>query len=109
DARFTSNPDRVRNRDAIDALIEGVMKSQPTAHWERVLTAAGVPIAPVRSIAETLEHPQTRAIGMVQPVPQSQMHLTAAPMRFDGVRPTIRSKAPALGANNSLLDEYRST
>lgn len=107
DPRFKSNPDRVRNRDAIDALIENAMLAQTTAYWESVLNEAGVPIAPVRNVAQALEHPQTKAIGMVQAIPQSKLQLTAVPMRFNGERPAIRSQAPALGANNSLLDPYR--
>ena len=108
DARFTSNAQRVVNRTAIDALIGDAMAPRPSAHWQAVLGAADVPFAAVQTVAQAIGHPQTEAIGMLQPVPDSGMRLVAAPVRFDGDRPAIRRAAPALGADAALLDEFRS-
>lgn len=109
DARFTGNPQRVANREAIDALIGGVMAGRPTAHWQSALEAADVPVAPVQTIAQTLEHPQTAAIQMLQPVPNSPMRLMATPVRFDGARAPIRRAAPELDADAAILDPFRKT
>jgi crotonobetainyl-CoA:carnitine CoA-transferase CaiB-like acyl-CoA transferase len=108
DPRFIDNPQRVANRAGIDALIGAVMRERPSAHWENALSGVGVPTARVQSVAQALAHEQTVAIGMVQSVPGSDERLVAAPMRFDGARPAIRSGAPALGADNALLNPFRS-
>ena len=107
DARFVDNPGRVRNRVQLEALIEPVMQARTIAEWRELLAAASVPFAPVQSIDETLAHPQTQAIGILQPVPESDMTLIGLPVRFDGNRPAIRSAPPSLNEHGGLLDRYR--
>ena len=97
------------HRDEIDALIGGVMAGRPTAHWQSVLEVADVPVAPVQTIAQAVEHPQTAAIHMLQPVPESAMRLMATPVRFDGARPPIRHAAPELNADAAILAPFRKT
>lgn len=106
DPRFTGNPQRVANREAIDALIGEAMATRGVAHWREVLEAADVPTAPVRDVMQTIDEPQTVALGMLQPVPDSGLRLMATPVRFDGARPPIHRAAPALGADAGLLAPY---
>jgi crotonobetainyl-CoA:carnitine CoA-transferase CaiB-like acyl-CoA transferase len=107
DERFVDNPGRVRNRVQLEALIEPVMQTRTVDQWQELLAAASVPFAPVQSIDQTLAHPQTQAIGIMQPVPDSDMTLIGLPARFDGDRPAIRSAPPALNEHGGLLDRYR--
>src|SRR4029078_115844 len=51
DPRFRTNPDRVRNRDALVALIVDRLADEATVTWQRRLTDAGVPGAPVADVA----------------------------------------------------------
>ena len=53
DPRFATNPDRVRNRDELCAILEQALATNDTAHWHARLTEAGVPAAPVADIATT--------------------------------------------------------
>jgi crotonobetainyl-CoA:carnitine CoA-transferase CaiB-like acyl-CoA transferase len=99
--RFATNPARVRNRDELDAMIGERIVRQPGAHWIAALEAAGIPVAPIQNIAQALDHPQTKALGIVQNVPQSSMSFVGLPVRFDGMRPEVRAGAPALGAHNA--------
>jgi len=103
DPRFLDNASRVRNRDAINGMIEQVVGSADAAHWPAKLDAAGVPSAPTQDVSEVLAHPQTQALGMVQPVPDRDMRLMSLPLRFDGERPPIRIAPPALGADNGAV------
>ncbi len=107
DPRFTGNPQRVANRVALDTLIGDVMATRPVAHWREVLEQADIPTAPVQDIAQAMASPQTDAIGMMQPVPESSMRLVATPVRFDGARPPIHRAAPELGADAALLAAFR--
>ena len=97
DPRFVSNPERVRNGATLYGLIEPEMARQPTAHWVGLLNAAGVPCAPVQNVRQMLEHEQTRVLGIAQEVPGSSIPLIGLPISFDGIRPTPRHAAPALG------------
>jgi crotonobetainyl-CoA:carnitine CoA-transferase CaiB-like acyl-CoA transferase len=46
-----------------------------------------------------IAHPQTQALGILQEVGVEAMQLVASPLRFDGIRPKIFARAPALGAD----------
>jgi formyl-CoA transferase len=50
-------------------------------------------------------HPQTAALGMLQPVPEIDLDLMSLPLSLDGVRPSIRTRAPKLGQHNDALPE----
>lgn len=103
DPRFASNAERVKNRDALNAMIDVIVIAQPAAHWVEKLDAVGVPSALLQKVSEVLAHEQTRALDMVRPVPRSEMLLMSLPLRFDGERPPIRSAPPALGADNEAV------
>ncbi len=107
DERFASNPARVKHRNELDGLIEQMMCEQTTREWVVRLEQAGIPCAPVQSIDQALNHPQTQALGIVQAVPGSDMTLVGMPARFDGVRPPIRSASSALNADAALLAPYQ--
>lgn len=109
DPRFVDNPHRVRNADALYALLENVFASRSNEEWIGVLDAAGVPCAPVQDVGAMLRHPQTEALGMLQRVPGSSIPLIGLPIRFDGARPQPRSAPPSLGGSDlkSLLAQRR--
>jgi crotonobetainyl-CoA:carnitine CoA-transferase CaiB-like acyl-CoA transferase len=52
DERFLTNPARVENRDALVVLLESRLATAPAAQWQNALTAAGVPVGRVNTIAE---------------------------------------------------------
>jgi len=97
DARFATNPDRVRQRDVLYPLIETQMARRTSGEWIATLDAAGVPCAPVQNVAQMLGHEQLRALGLLQPVPGSSVPLIGLPISFDGARPAPRAASPALG------------
>jgi crotonobetainyl-CoA:carnitine CoA-transferase CaiB-like acyl-CoA transferase len=103
DARFASNPERVRNAAELYALIEVRMLTQGNAHWSAALDSAGVPNAPVQNVQQMLEHPQTQALGIVQQVPGASIALIGLPVSFDGQRPQPHAASPALGADTEDL------
>jgi len=106
DERFNTNPQRVKYRQLIDGLIEQLMVQKPTTAWASAMEQAGIPCAPVQSIDQTLAHPQTVALEIVQSVPNSSMTLVGMPARFDGQRPVVRSASSALNADAHLLAPY---
>ena len=103
DTRFIGNPSRVANQFELYGLIDPLIAAKPTAHWVDALEAAGVPCAPVNTIGQVLDHPQTQALNLIHPVPGSGMRFVALPVSFDGQRPRVRSAPPALGAHTQQL------
>lgn len=65
DTKFTTNPARVENRDALIPLLQEIMSSRTTGEWQALLTAAEVPHSPVMALDEVLASPQVAARQMV--------------------------------------------
>jgi crotonobetainyl-CoA:carnitine CoA-transferase CaiB-like acyl-CoA transferase len=103
DLRFRTNPDRVKNRTAINELVAAAIATAPRDHWQAMLDAAGVPCAPVLTIDEVLAHPQSRELGMLQEAPDGGAPVMGLPISFDGVRPPFRNSAPALGNATDII------
>jgi crotonobetainyl-CoA:carnitine CoA-transferase CaiB-like acyl-CoA transferase len=97
DQRFQSNPDRVKNQSELYRMIEGAMVARTNADWIGRLEAAGVPCAPAQTIDEVLDHPQTKALGIVQRSPDNSMALVGIPLSLDRQRPAFRQTPPKLG------------
>jgi formyl-CoA transferase len=97
DERYAGNRARLANRAALVAELHEVLAMRNRAEWIAVLEAAGVPCAPIHSVAEAIEQEQVQALGILQRVPGENFTLTALPMSIDGARPRIRHAAPKLG------------
>jgi crotonobetainyl-CoA:carnitine CoA-transferase CaiB-like acyl-CoA transferase len=67
DARFQTNPLRVKNRDALRPLIQAYMRERPARDWQKVFMAAGVPVSHVRSMSDVAADEQVMARRMVMP------------------------------------------
>jgi crotonobetainyl-CoA:carnitine CoA-transferase CaiB-like acyl-CoA transferase len=95
DARFHTNPDRVRNRAALTEAIADVLRTRTSSEWEAALTAAGVPVSPVRDVGEVVAHAQTQALGILQQLGAGTT--VTPPLSIDGERLRYPSPPPALG------------
>ncbi len=103
DERFKTNPDRVKNREAINQYIDDVIATNTRSHWTRALEQAGVPCGPLQTTDEVLTHPQTEAVEMLQSTPDGKMRFVGVPIRFDGERPGIRKGPPTLGEHTDEI------
>jgi crotonobetainyl-CoA:carnitine CoA-transferase CaiB-like acyl-CoA transferase len=56
----------------LEQLINDVLAGGTVSHWCEKLDEAGVPCGPLNTAGQALEHPQTRAIGMVMDVSDGQ-------------------------------------
>jgi crotonobetainyl-CoA:carnitine CoA-transferase CaiB-like acyl-CoA transferase len=99
DPRFRTNPDRVNNQAVLYGWIADIVRERTSREWQDILDTANVPNAPMQTIAEVLEHPQTKALGMLQQSPQGDITLLGLPVSFDGIRPAFRKPPPTLGAH----------
>jgi crotonobetainyl-CoA:carnitine CoA-transferase CaiB-like acyl-CoA transferase len=99
DARFRTNPDRVRNQDELYRLIEDIVGQRSTADMQSALDTAGVPNAPIQSIDQVLGHEQTKALGVLQKSPDGKISLIGSPLSLDGERLPFRRSPPELGAD----------
>ena len=88
DARFRTNPDRVRNREQLVAILSERLREQESSRWHEALTKAGVPAAPVADIADVVSSEQTAALEMLQPI----SHPTISDLRLAGLPLVVRRR-----------------
>jgi crotonobetainyl-CoA:carnitine CoA-transferase CaiB-like acyl-CoA transferase len=103
DARFRTNPDRVRHRDELVALLEDRLRAEDTATWQARLTEAGVPAAPVADVRDVAESPQTASLGILQRLDHpriTDLTLPALPVSFDRERALHPSAPPDVGEHS---------
>lgn len=104
DPRYASNADRLANKEALIGELQAIFATESKGTWIDRLEAAGVPCAPVHTVPEVAALPQTAASGMIQPVPGLEdFDAIVLPLRFDGIRPPIRSRAPEAGEHTEEI------
>ena len=110
DPRFSTNSARMENREALEALMNAVLITRTRDQWIAAFDAAGVPVGPVHSLAEALNHPQTLARGMVADLVHPEAGATKAigcPIHFSHTPTRIDRPAPLLGEHTKeLLREF---
>lgn len=100
DPDFAHVDSRFRNRVALVEAIEEVTVEQPQEHWIAVLSAAGVPCAPIQRYEQVFNDEQLLAADYFwdaeHPVMGSVRHL-GSPMHFSASGTARRSSGPLLG------------
>ena len=100
DARFATNPERVRHRDVLVALISERMLARSAREWLALLEPAGVPCGPINDLAQVFADPQVRHRGMEVRVPHpaaGEVRLVANPIKFSATPLAHEAPPPLLG------------
>jgi len=103
DPRFRTNGDRVVHRAELVPILSEIFAARPRAEWAKLLEAAGIPNGPIHTLDQVVADAQTRALGMIQKRPDSDLELVGLPLSFDGARPPFTKPAPALGEDNETV------
>ena len=110
DPRYATNSARIANRNALVAAMNEVLATRGRAEWVAAFDAAGVPVGPVNTIGEAVEHPQMLARGMIVETEHPQAGRTKSlgcPIHFSDTPTRITRPAPLLGEHTrELLREY---
>jgi crotonobetainyl-CoA:carnitine CoA-transferase CaiB-like acyl-CoA transferase len=103
DPRFRTNGDRVVHRAELVPILSEIFAARPRAEWARLLEGAGIPNGPIHTLDQVVADAQTRALGMIQKRPGSDLELVGLPLSFDGARPPFAKPAPMLGEDNETV------
>jgi crotonobetainyl-CoA:carnitine CoA-transferase CaiB-like acyl-CoA transferase len=100
DERFATNPQRVKNRKELIALIRGMTVIRTTSEWIAVMEEAGVPCGPINSLDKVFDDPQVQARGMRIEMPHplaGEVPLVANPIRMSESPVQYHRPPPMLG------------
>jgi itaconate CoA-transferase len=104
DPRFCTNPQRMQNRDALEALIEQKFEKYSAEQVLRRLDDAAIANASMNTVETFLKHPQLHARHRVQKVGSPNGPLTSflPAITIPGVTP-VMGDIPAVGAHTDAI------
>ena len=86
DPAFAGDPERVANRERVNAAVGAAFARRTTAEWTERLLQAGVPCGPIHRIDQVFDDPQVRHLGMAWPVKlagdEGEVALVRTPFRL---------------------------
>ncbi|KMS83322.1 CaiB/BaiF CoA transferase family protein [Prauserella rugosa] len=104
DPRFAAREDRKTYREQLREELEVGLRTRTAEHWERVLSAAGVPAARVLDVPEVLELDQVRERELVHELPFPGADSGTVRVLGSGVQ--VNGKAAAPTSPPPLLGEH---
>lgn len=106
DPLYATNKLRTERRNEVNAIITARLSTNTVAHWDRLLTAANIPCAPLRSVEEALADPQLVARQMVATMEwpgRGPTSVIASPFTLGGVEKPAPITPPALGDDTAAI------
>jgi crotonobetainyl-CoA:carnitine CoA-transferase CaiB-like acyl-CoA transferase len=94
---FGSDPDRVANRDRVNAAVGAAFRTRTTSEWTERLLKAGVPCGPIHTIDQVFEDRQVEHLGIRWPMKHPELgdiSLVGQPMRLSR-HPRLAEARPA--------------
>ena len=106
DARFATNPGRIRNRAALAELLEPAVATFTTAAMIDGLEAERVPVGPVQTLPQVFASDQAQARGMALDMKTADgtLPLIGNPLRLSATPVRYRHPPPRFGEGTPLLD-----
>lgn len=107
---YVDNSHRLKNRVALIAELEAIMRTRPRDAWVAELQKVGVPCGPINDLDQVFQSEQVkhRKIWRTLPHPLAgQTPTTASPMRFSETPIQYRTAPPLLGQHTQeILAEF---
>jgi crotonobetainyl-CoA:carnitine CoA-transferase CaiB-like acyl-CoA transferase len=107
DRRFIDGDARALNEAALMAIVRPAIAAQPTAYWAERLREADIMHERLNSFREFLEHPQTRAIGLISWLEPDGAPVPIPVANIAGVSPFAEdaplSTTPRLGQHTAAI------
>ena len=121
DPRLARNVDRVRNRDVLIPILNGITATRPAADWIAALDDQAVPCGPINDLSEAFDQPQAQARGMKITLPHpvsghvdligNPIRMSETPVDYGNAPPTLGQHttevlAELLGADDKQLSDW---
>jgi crotonobetainyl-CoA:carnitine CoA-transferase CaiB-like acyl-CoA transferase len=106
DPRFATNAQRIKHRSELLPLLRRKFNQRPAEVWLSGLAAAKVPSAPIQSVPEALQDPQTIERALLVEIEHPLLGLArsiANPVRMSQTPPVYRLPPPLLGEHTDAI------
>lgn len=106
DEKFSTNPNRTLNYDALRPILAGIMKSKSTEDWYVSLTEAGIPCGPINNIEMITKDEQIKFRDMIIEVDHrvaGKTKIPGIPIKMSKTQGQIYKAAPVLGEDTSEI------
>jgi formyl-CoA transferase len=104
--RFASLDEQKKHRSELQARFRDRFAADTTAHWVAALEGVDILCAPVRSLAEALDDPQTAVNGLLMEAGATDagpVRVVGSPLTMSAAPVAIRHAPPRLGAHNAEI------
>lgn len=107
DPDFATNPMRVAHRDQLSTLLNAALARQGADHWQRDLTAVGVPCGPINDIRQAFALATELGLAPIVEVGQDASRQVANPVTYSRTPAGYRLPPPAIGeGNKEVIEEF---
>ena len=105
DPRFADPQSMAENSATLTALLEGVFRSQPLAHWKDLLDRERITYGVIQTPEEAADDPQLRANDIVVPLhgDDKMKEIISSPINVRGLPKARATRAPELGEHNDEI------
>ncbi len=101
---------RSKNRDALNAEIDQITATRPSAEWLDRLNKAGVPCGPIYSIDQMFADPQVQHLGLAQPIKTDDgrpLQVVGQPFTLSRTPSHMAAAPPEMGQHtDEVLGEF---
>jgi crotonobetainyl-CoA:carnitine CoA-transferase CaiB-like acyl-CoA transferase len=107
---YENAANRSKNRDALNAEIDGITAKRPSADWVERFNKAGVPCGPIYAIDQVFADPQVKHVAIAQPVATKEANgltLLGQPVSLSRTPSRLVAPPPRLGEHtDAVLEEF---
>jgi len=106
ETRFADNAARLQNRESLWEILEPAFAARPAAEWLQLLVEAGVPCAPVNTVAQALAQEQVAARSMLTEARADdgrRIPVTGNPVKFPAHGEGPFTMPPRLGEQTATV------
>ncbi len=103
DPRFATMEGRLKEQDAIAAVIEDSLSDMTMEESVELILSKGIPAGPIYDISQILQDPQVQAREMfiqTEHPTLGAVTVNGCAIKLEDAKPSVRTPAPALGQDN---------
>jgi crotonobetainyl-CoA:carnitine CoA-transferase CaiB-like acyl-CoA transferase len=105
-ADFKTQPDRAKNRVALNAVLNEAFATRPSAAWIEALNKAGVPTGPIYRVDQVFADPQVRHMGAAAPVKHpklGEIRIVNQPVKLSRTPAVLATATPDRGSHTDEI------